>query len=35
MRPAPLRIFLYLLVLLLPFLIVAIFHPKTEDGLYL
>ena len=31
MRPAPLRILLYLVVLLLPFLVVATFHLKTED----
>ncbi len=31
MRPAPLRILLYLVVLLLPFLTVATYHLKTED----
>ena len=32
MRPAPLRILLYLMVLFLPFMVVATFHLKTEDG---
>lgn len=31
MRPAPLRIILYIVVLLLPFMVVATFHLKTED----
>ena len=31
MRPAPLRLLLYLMVLLLPFLTVAAYHLKTED----
>ena len=33
MRPAALRILLYLAVLFLPFMVVATFHLKTEDGL--
>lgn len=34
MRPAPLRIILYLVVLFLPFMVVATFHLKTEDAFF-
>ena len=34
MRPAPLRILLYLVVLFLPFMVVATFHLKTEDAFF-